>query len=103
MTSRFFTKPLVAINFDYTGAAVVLGRAESIPMGNAKFPSADDIGFKGKLINAVESEFPEIQAYTDYNSHSPLITMSRAAERASGKTAGEMSDAVENIIARLSK
>lgn len=99
MTSRFYTKPLVAINFDYTGAAVILGRAESMLMANVP----PDDGFKQKLIDEIESEFPGIQVYTDYNSHASFVTMSRAAVRASGKTAGEMSDAIENIIARLSK
>lgn len=95
--TRMFTKPCVRISFDTTGAAVILGRAESMPHANAP----RDKSFSNALIAAVEKAHPAIEVYVDYRSRAPLVTMSRAAQRACGLSTADMTDFVEQTIGNL--
>jgi len=96
MTSRFYTKPLVAINFDTTGSSVILGRAESAPHANRPDPA-----FAESLVAEIEKSHPNIQVYIEYRAHTPLVTMSRAAQRACGLDVAQMSEFVDETIRAL--
>lgn len=92
MTSRFFTKPTVAIRYDSDGCRVILGRAETIPNDNHM-----DADTKQRIIDAVEDRYPQIQAYIEPRSNCSMVAMSRAAQRACGATPTEIEEFIRTV------
>lgn len=93
MTKRVFTKPVICISIDARGAAVVLGRAESVP--NAHVLS--DI-VQQKIVAAIESRYPMIEAYVQHIANVPTVQMSTTARKLCGASDSDIESIVDDCI-----